>query len=124
MDVVQKPSQRRNSADRPTVQRRDYWHFLHPAAILAIALVTAAASFLTETELRSVIAGEYAIFKLLGGAALLYLIGIFFTQHSTLRRTESEARAILENNAADLVGMRAALRANISKTNLNANDPR
>lgn len=96
---------------------------LHPAVILAIALMTAAVSFLTGSELRSVIASEYAIFKLLGGAALLYLVGIFFTQHLVIRRTELDARALLESNAADLDGMKTALKAHISKTQLNANDP-
>jgi hypothetical protein len=94
-----------------------YARIVHPAAILAVALVTAAASFLTGTELRSLVANEYAIFKLLGGAALLYLLGLFFTQHVVLRRTEAEARASLNSNARDLSAMREALMSNMAKPN-------
>jgi hypothetical protein len=96
--------------------------FLHPAAILAMALAIAAALFLTKSELRSLIGTEDTIVKLLGGTALLYLVGLYFTQQASFRSTELAARAILESNAADLARMKAALKTHIAKSGAVSDD--
>ena len=111
MDIANKDVRARSG---PSASRWTSAWYLHPAALLAVSFITAAAVFLTGAELRSVVADTSAIVKLLGGAALLFLVGIFFTQQLASRRARSEARNMLERNASDLSQMRTALQARVS----------
>jgi hypothetical protein len=93
--------------------RRDYLRFLHPALILAVSFVTAAVVFLSGAELRLVFDSEVAIFKLLAGTALLFFVGIYFTQQLAARPVRSEALRTFERTADDLASMQRALKTHI-----------
>jgi hypothetical protein len=111
MEVAENPADyQRTLAVR---KRRDYLLLLHPALILVVSFVTAAVVFLSGAELRVVFGSEAAIFKLLAGTALLFFIGMYFTQQLAARQVRSEALRIFERNATDLASMQRALKTHV-----------
>jgi hypothetical protein len=111
MEVAENPADyERTLAVR---KRRDYLLLLHPALILVVSFVTAAVVFLSGAELRDVFGSEAAIFKLLAGTALLFFIGMYFTQQLAARQVRSEALRIFERNATDLASMQRALKTHV-----------
>jgi hypothetical protein len=95
--------------------RRSYWTLVHPLLLLVVSWITAAAVFLSGTEMRELFASGTSILKLLAGTALLYIVGIYFTQRLAGRRSQVEAWMVYERNAIELASMRQALNAQIAR---------
>lgn len=82
---------------------------LHPAVLVATSLVLAVAVFLTGAEIRSLVGSEAAIFKLLAGTALLFLLAVFFQQQLTIRQSRAQIDSELRRGSAELKDMTRAL---------------
>ncbi len=94
---------------------------LHPAVLVATSLVLAAAVFLTAAEIRSLVGSEAAIFKLLAGTALLFLLAVFFQQQLTIRQSRAQINSELRRGSAELKDMTRALNDRIGKDKEPAN---
>ncbi len=90
-----------------------YLRLVHPALLLAISLITAATAFLSGEEYRVLFASQAVLIKLMAGTALLFVVGIYFTQQIASRRTYAEMRAMIIHNRNDLGAMTQALHKDI-----------
>lgn len=89
--------------------------WLHPGALVAASLVLAGVIFLTGAELRVLVASEAALFKLLAGAALMFLLGAFFAQAFIIRQGRAQIRSEMRRGSEELDAMRRALQERIDK---------
>ena len=109
MNVVDKTSENRISDRDRAAWLTGYLRFLHPGIILAISFATAAAVFITDTELFAIAASEFAVLKLLAGTALLFFVGLHFTQRLIARQNWRETEMMFDQNASDFARMEIAL---------------
>jgi hypothetical protein len=85
------------------------------ALMLAICWVTVAVVFLTHTEIREISTDSASVMKLIAGAALLFLSGIYFMQQLAGRQVQNQAKILYERNASELASMRKAMQAHIDR---------
>jgi TRAP-type C4-dicarboxylate transport system permease small subunit len=89
---------------------------LFPTALLvAISWITAGAVLLTHSQVEDISANSAAVVKLLGGAALLFLSGIYFMQQLAGRQIRNQADILYERNASAFASMKKAIDAHIEK---------
>ena len=89
--------------------------WLHPGLLVGVSLVLAGAVFLTGAELRVLVASEAALFKLLAGAALIFLLGVFFAQAFIIRQGRAQIRSELRHGSEELDAIRQSLQDHIDK---------
>jgi hypothetical protein len=98
------------------------WIFawLHPGVIVVASLALAVAIFLSGAERHALVGSEAALFKLLAGTALLFLLGVFFTQRLTIRQRRARLDSELERGSAELAAMKMALEKHIRQKSANS----
>ena len=94
---------------------------LHPAVLVATSLVLAIAVFLTGAEIRLLVGSEAALFKLLAGTALLFLLAVFFQQQLIIRQNSARIDSELRRGSAELKDMTRALNDRIGQDKEPAN---
>jgi hypothetical protein len=83
--------------------------------MLAISWITVAAVFLTHSEIKEISADSASVMKLVAGAALLFLSGIYFMQQFAGRQIQNQAETLYDRNASALASMRKAMDAHLER---------
>lgn len=83
--------------------------------MLAISWITVAVVFLTHAEISEISSNSASVMKLVAGAALLFLSGIYFMQQFAGRQTRNQAETLYGRNASALASMRQAMDAHLER---------
>jgi ABC-type nickel/cobalt efflux system permease component RcnA len=85
------------------------------ALMVAVSWVTVAVVFLSHAEIREISADSASVMKLIAGATLLFLTGIYFMQQLAGRQIQNQGGILYERNASALASMREAMHAHIER---------